>query len=77
MIYNECNEIESTYVRNKLIEYNHEHVPKDLNNRYEHINLVVKDHNGLVIGGLLSVLWWNWVEVDILKRLRRRKSVLL
>lgn len=57
---------ESEYVRKKLIEYNAEHVPDDLKSVYEEINLTVKDAEGRVIGGLLSVHCWNWIEVDIL-----------
>lgn len=57
---------DSEYVRRKLIEFNHEHVPDDLKNIYEEINLTIKDNEGKIIGGLLSVLCWNWIEVDIL-----------
>ncbi|WP_054026333.1 GNAT family N-acetyltransferase [Bacillus sp. FJAT-28004] len=57
---------ESEYVKRKLIEYNHGHVPDDLKNNYEEINLTIKDDEGKIIGGLLSVFCWNWIEVDIL-----------
>ncbi|AHC19062.1 MULTISPECIES: GNAT family N-acetyltransferase [Paenibacillus] len=57
---------EARLVRNKLIEFNAKHVPADIRTRYEEINLTLKDEDGQVIGGLLSVLCWNWVEVDIL-----------
>jgi GNAT superfamily N-acetyltransferase len=57
---------EGDYIRRKLIEYNHEQVPDDLKNIYEEINLAIKDDQGKIIGGMLSVLCWNWIEVDIL-----------
>jgi len=57
---------ESRYVRNRLIEFNAGQLPDDLKNRYEEINLHLKDDEGNVIAGLLSVLCWNWLEVDIL-----------
>ncbi|NIK78835.1 GNAT superfamily N-acetyltransferase [Paenibacillus castaneae] len=57
---------ESEYVRRKLIEFNAKHVPEHLQSRYEEINLTVKDEDGTIVGGLLSVLCWNWIEVDIL-----------
>ncbi|BBH22073.1 N-acetyltransferase [Paenibacillus baekrokdamisoli] len=57
---------ESEYVRKRLIEYNYENVPDELKNIYEEINLTLKDDEGNIIGGLLSVLCWNWIEVDIL-----------
>ncbi|TKH44311.1 histone acetyltransferase [Paenibacillus terrae] len=57
---------EARFVRNKLIEFNAKHIPEDIRTRYEEINLTLKNDAGQVIGGLLSVLCWNWVEVDIL-----------
>jgi GNAT superfamily N-acetyltransferase len=57
---------EARLVRNKLIEFNAKHVPADIRTQYEEINLTLKNEDGQVIGGLLSVLCWNWVEVDIL-----------
>ncbi|NIK68021.1 MULTISPECIES: GNAT family N-acetyltransferase [unclassified Paenibacillus] len=59
-------EEESTYIRNKLIEFNAKHVPEHLSSRYEEINLTLKDENGSIIGGMLSTLCWNWIEVEIL-----------
>jgi GNAT superfamily N-acetyltransferase len=60
------NEEESAYIRKRLIEFNAEHVPENLSSRYEEINLTIKDDSGKVIGGLLSTLCWNWIEVEIL-----------
>ncbi|WP_213518305.1 GNAT family N-acetyltransferase [Paenibacillus montaniterrae] len=59
-------EEESKYVRTKLIEFNASQLPDDIKNRYEEINLNIKDENNQIIGGVLSVLCWNWLEVDIL-----------
>ncbi|MEF3305618.1 GNAT family N-acetyltransferase [Paenibacillus sp. GYB003] len=57
---------ESEYIRKRLIEFNAMHVPDYLKSRYEEINLAVKDEDGLVVGGVLAVLCWNWIEIDIL-----------
>ncbi|MFK7695034.1 GNAT family N-acetyltransferase [Paenibacillus sp. HJGM_3] len=59
-------EKESAYIRKRLIEFNAEHVPGNLSSRYEEINLTIKNDSGKVIGGLLSTLCWNWIEVEIL-----------
>jgi GNAT superfamily N-acetyltransferase len=61
-----ADENEKNYVRRKLIEYNAQHIPDHLKSRYEEINLAIKDDNGNIIGGLIAVLCWNWIEVDIL-----------
>ncbi|MCM3629760.1 GNAT family N-acetyltransferase [Paenibacillus glycanilyticus] len=60
------NEEESAYIRKRLIAFNAEHVPDFLSSRYEEINLAIKDETGKVIGGMLSTLCWNWIEVEIL-----------
>ncbi|MFC3748261.1 GNAT family N-acetyltransferase [Paenibacillus sp. GCM10012306] len=57
---------ESEYIRRKLIEFNAKNVPEALSSRYEEINLSVKDAHGTVVGGMLAVLCWNWIEVEIL-----------
>ncbi|WP_308638416.1 GNAT family N-acetyltransferase [Paenibacillus silvisoli] len=57
---------ESEYIRRRLIEFNAKKVPAHLASRYEEINLAVKDEEGRVVGGMLAVLCWNWIEVDIL-----------
>ncbi|MBD2868691.1 GNAT family N-acetyltransferase [Paenibacillus arenilitoris] len=60
------NKEESDYVRRRLIEYNAGHVPEHLSSRYEELHLALKDDAGRVVGGLLAVLCWNWIEVVIL-----------
>jgi GNAT superfamily N-acetyltransferase len=65
-IIRRSNKDEVNYVRNKLIEFNDEHVPADIKTNFEEINLTIKDENGKIIGGLISVFCWNWIEVDIL-----------
>lgn len=62
----ESTEEESKYVRTKLIEFNASQLSDDIKNRYEEINLNIKDADNQIIGGVLSVLCWNWLEVDIL-----------
>ncbi|WP_282942178.1 GNAT family N-acetyltransferase [Paenibacillus sp. RC67] len=57
---------EAQYIRNKLIEYNAEHIPVELQFRYEPIHLTIKDEVGNIAAGLLAVMKWNWIEVDIL-----------
>ncbi|WP_127583567.1 GNAT family N-acetyltransferase [Paenibacillus koleovorans] len=61
-----ADEQEKNFVRRKLIEFNAQHTPEHLKSRYEEINLTVKDENGEILGGLLAVLSWNWIEVNIL-----------
>lgn len=60
------NEEEAQYVRHQLIKFNAGHVSGELGSRYEEIHLTVKDVQGRIVGGMLAVLFWNWIEVEIL-----------
>jgi ribosomal protein S18 acetylase RimI-like enzyme len=59
-------EKETAYVRNKLLQFNAKNVPSGLVWNYREVNLTVKNETDEIIGGLLSVICWNWLEIDIL-----------
>ncbi|WP_026691320.1 GNAT family N-acetyltransferase [Alteribacter aurantiacus] len=54
------------HVNDQLFYYNLAHFPSDLRDRYEQINLVLKDEEGNVKGGILAAVCWNWLEIDTL-----------
>ncbi|MBP2243282.1 GNAT superfamily N-acetyltransferase [Cytobacillus eiseniae] len=51
------------YIDESLYKFNLAHFPKDLRGRYEEICLFLKDENGIVRGGILSEVCWNWLEI--------------
>jgi ribosomal protein S18 acetylase RimI-like enzyme len=51
------------YINDGLFHYNVKHFPKDLGDRYEEIVLTIKDENGLVRGGIIGAICWNWLEI--------------
>lgn len=55
-----------TRVRNKLIAFNHAHFPKELSNRYEELNLLLKNAEGETLGGIVGDICWNWLEIHYL-----------
>jgi GNAT superfamily N-acetyltransferase len=65
-ITRENNNEQKEYVNNQLFYFNLAHFPKDLRGRYEQISLFLKDENGLVRGGLLGEVCWNWLEIHTL-----------
>ncbi|MCZ8537083.1 GNAT family N-acetyltransferase [Paenisporosarcina quisquiliarum] len=65
-ITRENNNEQKEYVNNQLFYYNLAHFPEDLRGRYEQISLFLKDENGLVRGGLLGEVCWNWLEIHTL-----------
>lgn len=65
-ITRENNKEDKEHVNNELFYYNLAHFPEDLRGRYEQISLFLKDENGLVRGGLLGDVCWNWLEIHTL-----------
>lgn len=59
-------ERETKYVYDKLIEFNADSMPHGVPSHYEQINLILKDEDGQIRGGILGYWTWNWVHVDIL-----------
>src|SRR5689334_6736134 len=65
-VYEETNSSEKSYVINKIIEFNAKHFPDDLKGRYRAVNLLLKDDDGTICGGLVGEICWNWLEVQYL-----------
>lgn len=65
-ITRELNNDDKNHINNELYKFNLAHFPEDLRGRYEQINLFLKDENGLVRGGLLGEVCWNWLEIHTL-----------
>ncbi|MGN1400109.1 MAG: GNAT family N-acetyltransferase [Bacillus sp. (in: firmicutes)] len=53
-------------INKALMEFNRRHLPQDLQDTYEEVNLFLKDEEGRVRGGLLAEICWNWLQIDIL-----------
>ncbi|MFY0517826.1 GNAT family N-acetyltransferase [Lysinibacillus sp. UGB7] len=56
-------EINRQKIEEALYQFNLKHFPTDLRGRYEEINLFLKDDNGIVLGGILAEVCWNWLEI--------------
>ena len=61
----DASEEEIDHITEQLIFYNHTKVHFEKQPPYLHINRCIKDGNE-VIGGILSELYWNVLNVDIL-----------
>lgn len=57
---------DSNYVRNQLIEFNLMHFPDDLKNRYQEVNLLLRNAGGQILGGIVGEICWNWLEIHYL-----------
>ncbi|MGX2959601.1 GNAT family N-acetyltransferase [Peribacillus sp. JNUCC 23] len=65
-ITKELNTKDKQYIDDELYKFNLKHFPEDLGGRYEEISLFVKDENGIVRGGILGAICWNWLEIHSL-----------
>lgn len=64
-ITTELNQKDKQYIADELYYFNLKHFPKDLGGRYEEICLYLKDDEGVVRGGILGEICWNWLEIHI------------
>lgn len=62
-ISKELNTKDKQHINDELYRFNLRHFPKDLKGRYEEICLFLMDENGTVLGGILSEICWNWLEI--------------
>ncbi|MGG3507027.1 GNAT family N-acetyltransferase [Paenibacillus lautus] len=51
---------------NQLIAYNLKHFPDDLKGRYQEINLLLRNADGQILGGIVGEICWNWLEIHYL-----------
>lgn len=57
---------DNNYVRNQMIEFNLNHFPDDLKGRYQEINLLLRNADGEILGGIVGEICWNWLEIHYL-----------
>ncbi|QDQ03459.1 GNAT family N-acetyltransferase [Lysinibacillus fusiformis] len=62
-ITKELNKQDKQKIEDELYKFNLKHFPVDLRGRYEEINLFLKDEKGIVRGGILAEVCWNWLEI--------------
>ncbi|WP_107925766.1 GNAT family N-acetyltransferase [Lysinibacillus parviboronicapiens] len=62
-ITQEINNKDKQKIEEALYQFNLKHFPEDLSGRYEEINLFLKDDKGIVRGGILAEVCWNWLEI--------------
>ncbi|MGO4788747.1 MULTISPECIES: GNAT family N-acetyltransferase [Paenibacillus] len=62
----ESNSADNNYVRNQMIAYNLKHFPDDLKGRYQEINLLLRNADGQILGGIVGEICWNWLEIHYL-----------
>ncbi|MGC6585590.1 GNAT family N-acetyltransferase [Paenibacillus sp. Dod16] len=62
----ESNSADINYVRNQMIKYNLKHFPDDLKGRYEEVNLLLRNADDQILGGIVGEICWNWLEIHYL-----------
>ena len=54
------------FVRGGLAEFNRGHIAPDIFESYKPLCLFVRDHDGVVLGGLLGLTYWGWLVIEFL-----------
>lgn len=54
------------FVKERMYAYNASHFPEELKARYREVNLLLKDGEGHIFGGLIGEICWNWLEIHYL-----------
>ncbi|RAR43649.1 N-acetyltransferase [Paenibacillus sp. MDMC362] len=62
----ESNSADLNYVRNEMIKYNLKHFPDDLKGRYQEVNLLLRNADDQIMGGIVGEICWNWLEIHYL-----------
>ncbi|MGE7825929.1 GNAT family N-acetyltransferase [Paenibacillus sp. NPDC093718] len=62
----ESNSADINYVRNQMIKYNLKHFPDDLKGRYQEVNVLLRNADGQILGGIVGEICWNWLEIHYL-----------
>lgn len=66
LISQDCTSEERDYITQKLVEYNLRNVPSSQNPLFESLNLILRDKENQLIGGILGELaCWNRLNIDI------------
>lgn len=60
------NSADINYVRNQMIKYNLKHFPDDLKGRYQEVNVLLRNADGQILGGIVGEICWNWLEIHYL-----------
>lgn len=60
------NSADLNYVRNQMIKYNLKHFPDDLKGRYQEVNVLLRNADGQILGGIVGEICWNWLEIHYL-----------
>ncbi|MEH7459180.1 GNAT family N-acetyltransferase [Bacillus sp. JJ1127] len=62
----QTNSKDSEYIRNKVIQYNMSVLPKEVKQPLEHVNFLVKDDAGKILGGITGTIYFYHLHIDFL-----------
>ncbi|MGM9986200.1 MAG: GNAT family N-acetyltransferase [Bacillaceae bacterium] len=54
------------YIRQKVIDYNMSQLSDEVKTPLEHVNFVVKDETGKIVGGITGTSFWHYMHIDFL-----------
>ena len=65
-ITNHWNEVDSDYIRKKLIEYNLTKIPEKLKHAVKKVSSILRNDEGDIVGGITGNINWYSLHIDFL-----------
>ena len=63
---NQWNEVDSDYIRKKLIEYNLTKIPEEVKHAVKKVSSILRNDEGDIVGGITGNINWYSLHIDFL-----------
>lgn len=65
-IFKQWNQVDSEYIRQKVIEHNMANVPEEVKHPKKQISFILRDENQKILGGITGTNYWYHLHIDFL-----------
>lgn len=65
-ILRQWDQVDSDYIRQKVIEHNMANVPEEVKHPKNQISFILRDENQKILGGITGTNYWNHLHIDFL-----------
>lgn len=65
-ITQQWNQVDSDYIRQKVIEHNMANIPEEVKHPKKQISFVLRDENQKILGGITGTIFWYHLHIDFL-----------
>ncbi|WP_144551411.1 GNAT family N-acetyltransferase [Bacillus mycoides] len=65
-ITKQCTQNEREYIKNKVIQYNMSILPDEVKQPMEHVEFLLRDDEGKILGGITGTMYFHHLHIDFL-----------